>query len=56
MNAVAGIAVGTLLVPHPFSIYLSSFAGSDALVTLVLAQVVLVPMALANRPARPRAI
>src|SRR5215216_2731206 len=35
-NAVAGIAAAALLVPHPLSIYLSSLAGSDALVTLLV--------------------
>jgi hypothetical protein len=55
-NAVAGIAAAALLVPHPLSIYLSSLAGSDALVTLLAALAVLVAMALANRPTWPRAI
>jgi hypothetical protein len=55
-NAIAGIAAAALLVPHPLSIYLSSLAGSDALVTLLVALAVLVAMALANRPTWPRAI
>jgi hypothetical protein len=55
-NAVAGIAAVALLVPHPLSIYLSSLAGSDALVTLLVVLAVLVAMALANRPTWPRAI
>jgi hypothetical protein len=55
-NAVAGIAAAALLVPHPLSIYLSSLAGSDALVTLLVALAALVAMALANRPTWPRAI
>jgi hypothetical protein len=55
-NAVAGIAAVALLVPHPLSIYLSSLAGSDALVTLLVALAALVAMALANRPTWPRAI
>jgi hypothetical protein len=55
-NAVAGIAAAALLVPHPLSIYLSSLAGSDALVTLLVALATLVAMALANRPTWPRAI
>src|SRR5918998_2632081 len=55
-NAVAGIAAATLLVPHPLSIYLSSLAGSDALVTLLVALAALAAMALANRPTWPRAI
>jgi hypothetical protein len=55
-NPVAGIAAAALLVPHPLSIYLSSLAGSDALVTLLAALAALVAMALANRPTWPRAI
>ncbi len=55
-NPVAGIAAAALLVPHPLSIYLSSLAGSDALVTLLVALAALVAMTLANRPTWPRAI
>jgi hypothetical protein len=55
-NAVAGVAAAALLIPHPLSIYLSSLAGSDALVTLLVALAALVAMALANRPTWPRAI
>src|SRR5215217_6788291 len=55
-NPVAGIAAAVLLVPHPLSIYLSSLAGSDALVTLFVALAALVAMTLANRPTWPRAI
>src|SRR5918998_3589625 len=55
-NPVAGIAAAALLVPHPLSIYLSSLAGSDALVTLLVALATLVAMTLANRPTWPRAI
>src|SRR5215218_35132 len=55
-NRVAGLAAAVLLVPHPLSIYLSSLAGSDALVTLFVALAALVAMALANRPTWPRAI
>jgi hypothetical protein len=55
-NPVAGIAAAALLVPHPLSIYLSSLAGSDALVTLLVALAALVAMALANHPTWPRAI
>ncbi|MCD6034203.1 MAG: hypothetical protein K0S78_6389, partial [Thermomicrobiales bacterium] len=55
-NPVAGIAAAALLVPHPLSIYLSSLAGSDALVTLLVALAALVAMLLANRPTWPRAI
>src|SRR5215213_3700606 len=55
-NAVAGIAAAALLIPHPLSIYLSSLAGSDALVTLFVVLATLMTMALANRPTWPRAI
>jgi 4-amino-4-deoxy-L-arabinose transferase-like glycosyltransferase len=55
-NPVAGIAAAALLVPHPLSIYLSSLAGSDALVALLVALATLAAMALANRPTWPRAI
>jgi len=55
-NPVAGIAAAVLLVPHPLSIYLSSLAGSDALVTLFVALAALVAMMLANRSTWPRAI
>ncbi|MFN8590171.1 MAG: phospholipid carrier-dependent glycosyltransferase [Thermomicrobiales bacterium] len=56
VNPVAGIAASLLFVPHPLSIYLSSLAGSDALVTLTVAWAVLLAMALATRPTWPRAI
>jgi hypothetical protein len=55
-NPVAGIAAAALLVPHPLSIYLSSLAGSDALVSLFVAWSTLAAMALAVRPTWPRAI
>jgi hypothetical protein len=55
-NPVAGIVAAALLVPHPLSIYLSSLAGSDALVTLLVALAALVAMQLAQRPTWPRAI
>jgi 4-amino-4-deoxy-L-arabinose transferase-like glycosyltransferase len=56
LNPAAGIAAALLFIPHPLSIYLSSLAGSDALVTLTVAWAVLVAMALATRPTWPRAI
>lgn len=55
-NPVAGIVAAALLIPHPLSIYLSSLAGSDGLVTLLVALAALMAMALANRPTWPRAI
>jgi hypothetical protein len=56
VNPVAGLAAVGLLVPHPLSIYLSSLAGSDALVTLFVAWAALAAMALARRPTWPRAL
>ncbi len=56
LNPVAGLAAAALLIPHPLSIYLSSLAGSDALVTLLVAWAALVAMALAQRPTWARAI
>ncbi|MBA2598891.1 MAG: glycosyltransferase family 39 protein [Chloroflexota bacterium] len=55
-NPVAGIAAAALLIPHPLSIYLSSLAGSDALVTLLVAWAALAAMLLAQRPTWPRAL
>ena len=56
MNPVAGIVAAALLIPHPLSIYLSSLAGSDALVSLLVAWATLAAMLLAQRPTWPRAI
>ena len=56
VNPVAGLAAVALLVPHPLSIYLSSLAGSDALVTLFVVWATLAAMALATRPTWPRAL
>jgi hypothetical protein len=55
-NPVAGLAAAALLIPHPLSIYLSSLAGSDALVSLFVAWAALVAMTLAQRPTWPRAV
>jgi hypothetical protein len=55
VNPVAGLAAALLLIPHPLSIYLSSLAGSDALVSLLVAWATLAAMALAQRPTWPRA-
>ena len=55
-DPVAGIAAAALLIPHPLSIYLSSLAGSDAIVSLFVALSALMAMALAERPTWPRAI
>lgn len=56
LNPVAGVAAALLLVPHPLSIYLSSLAGSDALVSLLVAWAALAAMALAQRPTWARAV
>ncbi len=56
MNPVAGLAAAALLIPHPLSIYLSSLAGSDAIVSLLVAWAVLAGMLLAERPVWPLAI
>lgn len=56
LNPAAGIAAALLLIPHPLSVYLSSLAGSDALVSLLVAWATLAAMALAERPTWPRAV
>ena len=56
LNPVAGIAGAALLIPHPLSIYLSSLAGSDAIVALLVAWSALAAMALAQRPTWGRAV
>ncbi len=56
MNPVAGIAAAALLIPHPLSIYLSSLAGSDAIVSLMVAWAALAAMLVAERPTWPRAV
>ena len=56
MNPAAGLAAAALLIPHPLSIYLSSLAGSDALVSLLVAWAALAAMLLAQRPTWPRAV
>jgi hypothetical protein len=49
-NRVAGVIGALLFVPHPLAIYLSSLAGSDALVSLLVAWAILAAIALAKRP------
>ncbi|MFT4039108.1 MAG: phospholipid carrier-dependent glycosyltransferase [Thermomicrobiales bacterium] len=56
MNPVAGVFAAALLIPHALSVYLSSLAGSDALVALLVAWAALAAMALAQRPTWARAI
>ncbi|HET7092573.1 MAG TPA: glycosyltransferase family 39 protein, partial [Thermomicrobiales bacterium] len=53
---VAGVAAALLLIPHPLSVYLSSLADSDAILSLLLALAIFAAMALADRPTWPRAI
>ncbi|HEU5433766.1 MAG TPA: glycosyltransferase family 39 protein [Thermomicrobiales bacterium] len=55
-NRVAGVAAALILIPHPLSVYLSSLADSDAILTLLLALATLAAMALAERPTWPCAI
>lgn len=56
LNRVAGIVGAALLVSHPLSLYLSSLAGSDALVSLLVAWAALAAMALAAKPTWPRSL
>ena len=56
LNPAAGIVAALLFIPHPLSIYLSSLAGSDALVTLTVAWAVLAAMSLARLPSWPKAL
>ncbi|MDQ3780416.1 MAG: glycosyltransferase family 39 protein [Chloroflexota bacterium] len=55
-NRLAGVAAALLLIPHPLSLYLSSLAGSDAILTLLVGLAALVAIALAERPAWSRAV
>jgi hypothetical protein len=55
-NRLAGVAAALLLIPHPLSLYLSSLAGSDAILTLLVGLAALVAIALADRPAWSRAV
>jgi hypothetical protein len=56
LNPLAGLAGAALLTPHALSIYLSSLAGSDAIVALLVAWSALVAMFLAQRPTWARAV
>jgi len=56
LNPVAGLAGAALLIPHPLSMYLSSLAGSDAIVALMVAWSALTAMLLAQRPTWVRAV
>ena len=55
-NRVAGVVGALLLIPHPLNVYLSTFAGSDALLVFFVAAAALVAIALADRPTWPRAL
>lgn len=46
----AGVVASLMLIFHPLSIYLSSLAGSDAILTLTVAVAALLAIALAARP------
>lgn len=56
LNPVAGLAGAALLIPHALSVYLSSLAGSDAIVALLVAWAALAAMFLAQRPTWARAV
>ena len=55
-NRVAGVAAALLLIPHPLSVYLSSLAGSDAILTLWVGLAALTAILLADRPTWTRAL
>jgi hypothetical protein len=55
-NRLAGVVAALILIPHPLSVYLSSLADSDAILTLLVALATLAAIALAARPSWPRAI
>jgi hypothetical protein len=50
VNWVAGVVGALLLIPHPLANYLSSLAGSDALLGLLMVWAALAAIALAKRP------
>ena len=56
LNPVAGLAGAALFIPHALSIYLSSLAGSDAIVALLVAWAALAAIFLAQRPTWTRAV
>ena len=55
-NRLAGLVAVAVIIPHPLNIYLSSLAGSDALLALLVALAALVAISLADRPTWRRAI
>ena len=55
-NRLAGAVAALVLIPHPLSIYLSSLANSDSLLTLLVALAALVAAGLADRPSWWRAV
>ena len=50
INRVAGVAGALLLLVHPLHVYLSSLAGSDALLAFLVALAALIALYLAERP------
>ena len=56
VNRVAGVTGALILIPHPLNTYLSTFAGSDAILVFLVAAAGLVAIALAERPSWPKAI
>ncbi len=55
-NRVAGVAAALLLILHPLHVELSSLAGADALLGLLIALAALTAYRLADRPTWPRAL
>ena len=53
---LAGIVAALMLIFHPLSIYLSSLAGSDAVLTLLVALATLAAITLADRPTWGRSL
>ncbi len=53
---VGGIIGALILIPHPLNTYLTTFAGSDALLIFLVAASALMAIFLAERPTWPRAI
>ncbi len=53
---VGGVAGALILIPHPLNTYLTTFAGSDALLIFLVAASALLSIYLAERPTWPKAI
>jgi hypothetical protein len=53
---VGGVVGALVLIPHPLNTYLTTFAGSDALLVFLVAASALLSIYLAERPTWPKAI